>query len=106
MSQHTDIFEVVRLIPEGRISTYGAIGNYLTLSPRVVGWAMNGAHSGVEPKVPAHRVVNRLGLLSGKMHFPTPTAMEEQLAAEGVIVKEDKVQDFEKHFWNPSLELI
>lgn len=105
MSQHTDVYEVVRLIPTGKISTYGAIGNYLNLSPRVVGWAMNGAHN-VEPLVPAHRVVNRLGLLSGKMHFSTPNTMQEQLEAEGITVENDKVQNFEKHFWNPSLELI
>ena len=67
----------------------------------MVGWAMNGAHK-VRPKVPAHRVVNRIGMLSGKHHFETPTRMEELLQKEGTRVKKDRVVDFEKKFWNPA----
>ena len=100
------VFEVVRLIPKGRVTSYGAIAAALgtKLSARMVGWAMNGAHK-VKPKVPAHRVVNRAGMLSGKMHFATPTQMQELLEKEGVKVKDDKVVDFEKRFWDPVEEL-
>ena len=70
----------------------------------MVGWAMNGSHV-AKPKVPAHRVVNRNGMLSGKMHFTTPDLMEELLKKEGIPVENDKVKDFDKHFWNPSVEL-
>ena len=100
------VFAVARMIPKGRVTSYGAIAEALgtKLSARMVGWAMNGAHK-VKPKVPAHRVVNRNGMLSGKMHFATPTQMQELLEKEGVKVKDDKVVDFEKMFWNPSGEL-
>ena len=100
------VFAVARIIPKGRVTSYGAIAEALgtKLSARMVGWAMNGAHK-VKPKVPAHRVVNRNGMLSGKMHFATPTQMQELLEKEGVKVKDDKVVDFEKRFWNPSAEL-
>ena len=100
------VFAVARMIPKGRVTSYGAIAEALgtKLSARMVGWAMNGAHN-VKPKVPAHRVVNRNGMLSGKMHFATPTQMQELLEKEGVKVKDDKVVDFEKRFWNPSAEL-
>lgn len=100
-----DVYEVVQLIPPGRVSTYGAIAAYLGSkgSARMVGWAMNAAHS--LPDVPAHRVVNRVGLLTGKHHFPTPTAMQERLEAEGVKVVGDRIQDFQKHFWDPVEEL-
>lgn len=100
------VFEVARMIPKGRVTSYGAIAAALgtKLSARMVGWAMNDAHK-VKPKVPAHRVVNRNGMLSGKMHFATPTQMQELLEKEGVIVKDDKVVDFEKRFWNPAEEL-
>ena len=100
------VFAVARMIPKGRVTSYGAIAEALgtKLSARMVGWAMNGAHK-VKPKVPAHRVVNRNGMLSGKMHFATPTQMQELLEKEGVKVKDDKVVDFEKRFWNPSAEL-
>lgn len=100
-----DVYEVVQLIPLGRVSTYGAIAAYLGSkgSARMVGWAMNAAHS--LPDVPAHRVVNRVGLLTGKHHFPTPTAMQERLEAEGVKVVGDQIQHFQKHFWNPVEEL-
>ncbi|MCT4561626.1 MAG: MGMT family protein [Crocinitomicaceae bacterium] len=99
------VYEVVRLIPEGRVTNYGAIAKYLgaARSSRMVGWAMNAAHN--DPTIPAHRVVNRIGLLTGAAHFSTPTQMQEQLEKEGVEVKENQVQNFKKHFWDPSLEL-
>jgi methylated-DNA-protein-cysteine methyltransferase related protein len=99
----TDVYEVVRQIPKGRVTSYGAIANYLgtKLSARMVGWAMNAAHT-AKPKVPAQRVVNRMGILSGKAHFATPTLMEELLKKDGVTVKNDTVVDFEKRFWNPA----
>ncbi len=101
-----DVYSVVRKIPKGRITSYGAIANYLgtKLSARMVGWAMNGAHT-VKPKVPAHRVVNRNGILSGKAHFATPTLMEELLLKEKIKVVEDTVVDFKKLFWDPYEEL-
>src|SRR4051812_37029152 len=101
-----DVYDVVRQIPKGRVSSYGAIANYLgtKLSARMVGWAMNAA-GGARPKVPAHRVVNRNGMLSGKTHFPTPSFMEELLKKEKVLVNADKVVDFEKLFWDPVTEL-
>ena len=101
-----DVYGVVRQIPKGRITSYGAIAAYLgtKLSARMVGWAMNAAHT-AKPKVPAQRVVNRLGILSGKHHFGTPTMMEELLKKDGVKVEEDKVVDFEKRFWDPVKEL-
>lgn len=100
------VFEVVRLIPKGRVTSYGAIAAALgtKLSARMVGWAMNASHV-TKPKVPAHRVVNRNGLLSGKMHFAYPEQMQELLEKEGVKVVDDKVQDFDKRFWNPAEEL-
>lgn len=100
------VFDVVRLIPKGRVTSYGAVAAALgtKLSARMVGWAMNGSHR-VKPKVPAHRVVNRNGMLSGKMHFAYPEQMQELLEKEGVKVVDDKVQDFEKRFWNPAEEL-
>jgi len=99
------VYQVVKLIPEGRVSTYGAIANYLGAKSgaRMVGWAMNAAHS--RPQVPAHRVVNRSGLLTGKHHFPADKPMQEQLEAEGVEVTDDQVIDFEKKYWDPTLEI-
>lgn len=99
------VFEVVRQIPEGRVTTYGAIAAALgtRLSSRMVGWAMNGAHQ-VVPPVPAHRVINRQGLLTGKHHFSTPTAMQEMLEKEGVKVEDDKVIAFKNIFWDPGKE--
>ncbi|MBK6731270.1 MAG: MGMT family protein [Bacteroidetes bacterium] len=96
------VWQVVRLIPKGRVSSYGAIAKYLGtgMSARTVGWALNASH-GVKPKVPAHRVVNRNGMLSGKFHFATPDAMQHALEKEGIKVKEDKVVDFKKLFWDP-----
>ena len=100
------VYEVARQIPKGRVTSYGAIAACLgtKLSARLVGWAMNGAHN-VRPKVPAHRVVNRLGILSGKHHFGEPSAMETMLKKEGIKVKNDTIVDFEKIFWDPSTEL-
>ncbi len=100
------VYDVVRLIPKGRVTSYGAIAAYLgtRMSARMVGWAMNGAHN-IRPKVPAHRVVNRNGMLSGKAHFATPTLMEELLAKEKIFVKEDIIQDFKTKYWDPSVEL-
>ncbi|HQW82827.1 MAG TPA: MGMT family protein [Ferruginibacter sp.] len=102
-----DVFDVVRQIPKGRVTSYGAIAAYLgtKLSARMVGWAMNTAHA-VRPKVPAQRVVNRNGMLTGKHHFGTATAMEELLKKDGVEVKNDVVVDFLKRFWDPSKELV
>ncbi len=101
-----NVYEVVRQIPKGRVTSYGAIANYLgtKLSARMVGWAMNLAHS-AKPKVPAHRVVNRNGMLSGKAHFATLTLMEELLAKEKIKVEEDAIIDFKNLFWDPAKEL-
>ncbi len=101
------VFEVARQIPRGRVTTYGAIAECLGSkgSARMVGWAMNGAGR-VKPKVPAHRVINRNGMLSGKHHFGSPTRMQELLEKEGVKVTDDKVVEFKKRFWNPSEELF
>lgn len=100
------IYDVVRAIPKGRVSSYGAVAAAIGAKSgaRVVGYAMNNCH-GAKPKVPAHRVVNRNGLLTGKHHFETETRMEELLKKEGVKVKDDKVVDFEKLFWDPLTEL-
>ena len=100
------VYEVARQIPRGRVTSYGAIANCLgtKLSARMVGWAMNGAGK-VKPKIPAHRVVNRLGILSGKHHFGEPDAMEKLLQKEGIKVKNDTIIDFQKYFWDPAEEL-
>ena len=100
----SDVYEVVRLIPKGRVTSYGAIGHYLGMksSARMVGWAMHGAPKGV----PAHRVVNSTGLLTGKHHFKTPKTMENLLRKEGVKVSNNKVQDFAVVFWDPARELM
>jgi len=101
------VFQVVRLIPYGRISTYGAIARYLgsAQSARMVGWAMNVSHS-VHPPVPAHRVLNRMGRLTGKMHFDGPDEMQLRLEAEGIWVVGDQVQALDQVFWDPSAELL
>lgn len=101
-----DVYAVVRQIPKGRVTSYGAIANYLgaKLSARMVGWAMNAAQT-AKPKVPAHRVVNRKGMLSGKAYFATPNLMEELLLKEKIKVKDDTVVDFKKLFWDPYEEL-
>ena len=105
-SFYDKVYEVVRLIPSGKVTSYGAIAAFLgtAQSSRMVGWAMNNAHV-QEKYVPAHRVVNRNGLLTGKHHFGTTTAMQEFLEAEGIRVVDDQIIDFKKHFWNPQTEL-
>jgi methylated-DNA-protein-cysteine methyltransferase related protein len=100
------VFEVTRQIPKGRVTSYGAIAACLGTksSSRMVGWAMNGCGK-VKPKVPAHRVVNRNGMLTGKHHFSPPELMEQLLKNEGIKVKNDQVQDFKKKFWDPVEEM-
>ena len=97
-----DVFDVVRQIPEGRVTNYGAIAKYLGsgLSSRMVGWAMNASH-GLHPPIPAQRVVNRNGMLTGKHHFQTPTLMQELLEKDGVAVVNDKVVEFAQRYWDP-----
>ena len=101
-----DVYEVVRLVPSGRVTTYGAIAAYLGLksSARMVGWAMNQSHG--EDSVPAHRVVNRNGVLTGKHFFGDDVTMQKLLEDEGIYVTDDQIQDFKKVFWDPSDELI
>lgn len=103
---YSQIYEVVRLIPEGRVTSYGAIARYLgsPQASRMVGWAMNQSHTS-EQYVPAHRVVNRLGRLTGKHHFPGGNIMQELLENEGIEVVDDQIQNFEQVFWNPCKEL-
>lgn len=115
-----DVYAVVRLVPAGRVTTYGAIAHYLGSrgSARMVGWAMNQAQDKAlsdkplpgdplpDDHVPAQRVVNRVGLLTGKHHFGTPDRMQQLLEAEGVSVKDDRVQNFKELFWDPSVELL
>ena len=100
-----DVWDVVRLIPEGRVTSYGAIASYLGMKSgaRMVGWAMNASHT--EPDVPAHRVVNRNGLLTGRHHFATSDEMEQRLRREGITVRENAVKDFQTLFWDPAKEL-
>lgn len=102
----SDVYDVVRQIPKGRVTSYGAIAGYLgsKMSARMVGWAMNAAHT-AKPKVPAQRVVNRNGMLTGKHHFGSPDAMEALLKKDGVAVKNDTVVDFKERFWDPSVAL-
>ena len=100
------VYDVVRLVPSGRVTTYGAIASYLGSkgSARMVGWAL---HQVAQQKdIPAHRVVNRQGLLTGKLHFKGTCTMEQRLAAEGVATQEDRIQRFEELFWDPAEELI
>lgn len=101
-----NVWDVVRQIPEGRVTSYGAIASYLGAksSARMVGWAMNACFL-EQPKVPAQRVVNRNGMLSGKAHFATPDLMEVLLQKEGIRVENDKIIEFEKLFWDPAKEL-
>ena len=98
--------DVVRQIPRGRVTSYGAIAKYLGAgrSSRIVGYCMNNS-SAAKPPVPAHRVVNRIGLLSGKHHFGEPDRMQKLLEKEGVKVKKDVVVDFKKLYWDPMIEL-
>ena len=99
------VYQVVRLIPSGRVTSYGAIANYLSVksAARMVGWAMNASHTHLD--IPAHRVVNRIGLLTGQHHFDSPNRMQELLISEGVEVENNLVIDFTKLFWDPMLEL-
>lgn len=100
-----NVFDVVRLIPEGRVTSYGAIARYLgsAKSSRMVGWAMNASHR--YPGIPAHRVVNRQGILTGKANFAHPTEMEEKLKQESVVVVADQIINFKEIFWDPTEEL-
>ncbi|MBD99441.1 MAG: cysteine methyltransferase [Verrucomicrobia bacterium] len=100
------VYQVVRLIPKGRVTSYGAIAAFLgsKQSARAVGWAMNASHRHQE-NLPAHRVVNRIGMLSGKHHFAQDNSMQNRLASEGVVVLDNQIQQFEKLFWDPSKEI-
>ncbi len=100
------VFEVVKKIPYGRVTSYGAIAEHLGMkgSSRMVGWAMNASHT-ADDNIPAHRVVNRNGYLTGKFHFASPTLMEELLLSEGVKVVDDKIIDFKNIYWNPNIEI-
>lgn len=106
MSFYDQVYQVVRLIPAGRVSSYGAIASYLGTkgSARMVGYAMNSAGAAVPP-VPAHRVLNRNGLLTGKFHFGAPDIMQQLLENEGIEVVNDGVKDFKTLFWDPAIEL-
>ncbi len=101
-----NVYEVVRMIPKGRVTSYGAIAKYLGAagSSRMVGWAMNASHS-IKPPIPAHRVLNRNGLLTGKHHFGIVDRMQKLLEKEGIEVEKDKVVNFSKLFWDPMIEL-
>lgn len=100
-----DVWEVAKLIPKGRVTSYGAIGAYLGRkgSARMVGWAMNASHD--DDSVPAHRVVNKQGLLTGKHHFDVKNPMQVQLEAEGIIVIDNKIQNMKAIYWDPNIEL-
>ena len=100
-----DVYKVVRLIPKGRVTSYGAIASYLGTgkSARIVGWAMNNSH--YDNSIPAHRVVNRNGLLTGKHHFKDDNTMEELLKKEGILIKNNRIESFEDVFWDPIKEL-
>ena len=99
------VYQVAALIPYGRVTSYGAIAKHLGTpkSARMVGWAMNASH--LNPNVPAHRVVNRIGVLSGKHHFQGTNLMQQLLESEGVEVVENQIQNFKKLFWDPQKEL-
>jgi methylated-DNA-protein-cysteine methyltransferase related protein len=101
-----DVYDVVRQIPAGRVTSYGTIGQFLgsKSSARMVGWAMNAAHS--LPDVPAHRVVNRNGILTGKHFFESSTTMQELLEKEGLTIENDKIKNFKTLFWDPAVELL
>jgi methylated-DNA-protein-cysteine methyltransferase-like protein len=104
---YEQVYDLVRQIPVGRVTSYGAIARYLgsASSSRMVGWAMNLSHH-QQVYVPAHRVVNRNGLLTGKIHFGSPDEMQELLESEGVKIEDDCVTDFDKLYWDPFKELI
>jgi len=104
MSYHERVYKVTLKIPRGRVTTYGAIADFLALgSARMVGWALNQCH--LMTDIPAHRVVNRKGELSGRLQFPTPTMMEERLEREGIEISKNKVVAFDELFWHPGEEL-
>lgn len=100
-----NVHDVAKLIPQGRVTSYGAIAKYLSAprSSRMVGYAMNAAAGDIS--IPAHRVVNRMGMLTGKMHFSSPTAMQESLEKEGIKVQDDQIVAFKEIFWDPAIEL-
>jgi len=100
------VYEVVRIIPAGRVTSYGAIAEFLGTrgSARMVGWAMNASHTSLN-EIPAHRVVNRNGLLTGKHYFGGPKMMQQLLESEGIKVENDQIVEFEKYFWDPKTEL-
>ncbi len=104
MESFEDVYEVVKLIPEGKVSSYGAIARYLGTSPRIVGWAMNSVKGRTD--IPAHRVVNRNGVLTGKAHFDPPQKMQEQLEREGLSIAEDQVVNVQHYWWDPAQELL
>lgn len=106
LSFYDQVYQVVRLIPRGRVTSYGAIASYLGSkgSARMVGYAMNAAHT-ASPPVPAQRVVNRNGMLTGKFHFGSPDLMQQLLENEGVKIEDDKVSEFKSIFWDPAIEL-
>ena len=99
-----DVYEVVKLIPSGRVTSYGAIANYLGTksSARMVGWALNGSFG---QDIPAHRVVNRKGILTGKIYFGGNT-MEDLLKSEGIVIRENQIENFDEVFWDPARELL
>ena len=101
-----NVYDVVRKIPFGKVTTYGAIARYLgaTHSARMVGWALNKSFS--QQNVPAHRVVNKNGRLSGKMHFESSSMMQLLLEKEGIQVENDKIMNFENHYWDPNQALV
>ena len=98
------VYEVAQCIPYGRVTSYGAIAKYLgaARSARMVGWAMNNSH---DKEVPAHRVVNRVGVLTGKHHFQGTNLMQQLLENEGIVIKDNQIVNFKEHFWDPSKEL-
>jgi len=100
-----NVYKVVRLIPEGRVTSYGAIAKYIGAagSARMVGWAMNASHN--DDTIPAHRVVNRNGLLTGKHHFGGTNLMQQLLENEGVVIHSNQIQNFKLYFWDPKKEL-
>jgi methylated-DNA-protein-cysteine methyltransferase related protein len=102
MRKFDEVYEVVKLIPYGKVTSYGAIAKYLSTGARLVGWAMNAAHG---LGIPAHRVVNFKGVLTGKNHFETPFLMQELLEKEGLAVSKDQIQNFKNVFWDPTCSL-
>ena len=104
MEKFEEVYEVVKLIPEGRVSSYGAIARYLGTSPRIVGWAMNSVQG--MAGIPAHRVVNRNGVLTGKIHFESPHRMQQLLEAEGLRIEDDQIRNVQQYWWDPANELL